>query len=203
MTAGAQTRQRLLRSAGELFRSQGYAATGLNQVVADSGSPKGVLYFHFPGGKAQLAAEAVALTGADLGARMAAAMAGATDIRGAMTALGDLFAADLEASGYLDGCPVASVALDGGDRSQPVLNACAAVYAAWLAGLATYLNRQGVPAAEAAELAALIFTSLQGALLLARVQRDVAVLRTVTRQLGDLADRAALRPARPRDPGQS
>lgn len=197
MATGTQTRERLLRTAGDLLRRQGYAATGLNQVVAESGAPKGVMYFHFPGGKAQLAAESVAVAGAELGARMATAMAEAADVRSAISALGDLFTADLEASDYQDGCPVAPVALDGGDQSQPVLDACAAVYGAWLAGLATYLNRQGIPSAEAAELASVIFTSLQGALLLARVQRNASALQVVTRRLGDLADRAAHGPSHP------
>ena len=57
------TRARMLDTMANLLRSQGYAATGLKEVLVQSGAPKGSLYFHFPDGKEQLAAEAVRLSG--------------------------------------------------------------------------------------------------------------------------------------------
>src|SRR5213082_1445883 len=62
MVRRTDTRERMLASAAELFHTQGYHATGLNQLVSAGGAPKGSLYFHFPGGKEQLAAEAVTLS---------------------------------------------------------------------------------------------------------------------------------------------
>ncbi|GAA3331467.1 hypothetical protein GCM10020331_088170 [Ectobacillus funiculus] len=41
------------------FQLQGYHATGLNQILTESETPKGSLYYHFPNGKEQLAIEAV------------------------------------------------------------------------------------------------------------------------------------------------
>ena len=46
-----------------LFRRNGYAATGTNEIVAVSGAPKGSLYHYFPAGKAEIAAEAVTYAG--------------------------------------------------------------------------------------------------------------------------------------------
>lgn len=191
MTARGQTRERLLHTAGDLFRRQGYGATGLSQVIAESGSPKGVLYFHFPDGKEQLAAESVAASGAALGARMAAAIGAADGIAAALAAVGDLFAADLESSGFQDGCPVATVALDAAHESEPIRDACLAVYDSWQAGLARYLIGQGIAPGEAGDLSALVLSSLQGALLLARVRRDVRVLGVTARRLGLLAEAAS------------
>ena len=57
------TRPRMIRTAARLMRRQGYAATGWRQVVADSATPWGSQFHHFPGGKEQLAAEAIALAG--------------------------------------------------------------------------------------------------------------------------------------------
>ena len=74
MPKRGETRERLLRTAATLFRQQGYHATGLNQVVADGRAPKGSLYFHFPGGKEQLAAESVALSAEEVRSRLLAVL---------------------------------------------------------------------------------------------------------------------------------
>ncbi|CAO1612179.1 TetR/AcrR family transcriptional regulator [Brochothrix thermosphacta] len=54
-----QTKQRILQTAMRLFHTQGYHATGVSQILKESVSPKGSLYYHFPGGKEQLAIEAI------------------------------------------------------------------------------------------------------------------------------------------------
>lgn len=58
-----QSREKILKAATRLFHLKGYHATGLNQVLQESGAPKGSLYYHFPNGKEQLAAEAIQLSG--------------------------------------------------------------------------------------------------------------------------------------------
>ena len=49
----------MLKKAADLFQRQGFHATGLKQILEESGAPRGSLYFHFPGGKEQLAVEAL------------------------------------------------------------------------------------------------------------------------------------------------
>ncbi|MFX4827838.1 TetR family transcriptional regulator, partial [Acinetobacter baumannii] len=53
-------RERAIDTAERLFRVQGYAAAGLTQIIAESGSPKGSFYFHFRGGKRELAMKVIA-----------------------------------------------------------------------------------------------------------------------------------------------
>ncbi|POX36547.1 TetR family transcriptional regulator [Streptomyces sp. Ru73] len=185
---GQETRARILRTAAGLFRRQGYGSTGLNQILAESGAPKGSLYFHFPGGKEQLAAEAVVLSGGDLGARMATAVAAADGPRAAVTALGALLAEGLTASGYRDGCPVATVALEQAGDAGPIHDACAATYDGWLAALRDRLADWGASEETATALADLALSSVQGALLLARVRRDAGVLHSVAERVGTLIE---------------
>ena len=59
MPRKTDARDRAIATAERLFRIQGYTATGLSQIIEESGSPKGSFYFHFPRGKAQLAEEAI------------------------------------------------------------------------------------------------------------------------------------------------
>jgi len=180
------TRDRVVATAGRLFREQGYHATGLNQVLAESNAPKGSLYFHFPGGKEQLAADALARSGAELGERMAAALAATDDPATGLATLAELFAAELRASDFRRGCPVATVALEAAAGSDPIRTTCDGVYSAWLAGLTERLRSWGVSAERAEPLATLTLSTLQGALLLARTRRDADLVSDVAAQLGAL-----------------
>jgi TetR/AcrR family transcriptional regulator, lmrAB and yxaGH operons repressor len=52
------TRDQIIQTTCTLLESQGYHATGLNQILKESGAPKGSLYYYFPQGKEELAEEA-------------------------------------------------------------------------------------------------------------------------------------------------
>src|SRR5687767_7261632 len=132
MAPRGETRRRVLRTAGDLFQRRGFHGTGLQQVLAESGAPKGSLYFHFPGGKEQLAAEAVALSGETIGAAIGRLIEQSDDTGTAVRALAELLGAGLEASGYERGCPVATVALDVAAHSEPIRASCDASFGRWL-----------------------------------------------------------------------
>lgn len=197
MAKRGETRERLLRTAATLFQTQGYHATGLNQVVAEGRAPKGSLYFHFPRGKEQLAAESVALSAAEVRERLLAVLhespTGApggppvstlpegTDTDGlpGLDGVLELFATQLVASDFRRGCPVATVALDAAGESEEIRSACAAAYDSWREVLVEFLLRRGVAADRAPGLATTVLAAVEGALLLARTERDVAPLRQV------------------------
>ena len=65
-----ETRGLILNTAAVLFRNKGYHATGLNEIIRESGAPKGCLYYHFPQGKEQLAQEAIKVVGLEIQAKM-------------------------------------------------------------------------------------------------------------------------------------
>ena len=44
----SEARQRIINTALELFYRQGYLATGINQVIAESGVSKNTFYYYFP-----------------------------------------------------------------------------------------------------------------------------------------------------------
>src|SRR5690349_19085907 len=62
-SVSTSTRERIVDASAELVRRQGYAATGLKQILAEAQAPFGSLYHHFPGGKEQLGANAIRTAG--------------------------------------------------------------------------------------------------------------------------------------------
>ncbi|MFI9010450.1 TetR/AcrR family transcriptional regulator [Actinosynnema sp. NPDC053489] len=181
MPRRTDTRQRVVRTAAELFRAQGYHATGLNQVLAEGGAPKGSLYFHFPGGKEQLAVEAVALAGEELRDALAGVLAAEPDPVKALARAVDLLGRELLASDFRSGCPVATVALDTAADSEPIRTACADAYASWQRVIAAHVGDD--------DLATVVLAAIEGALLLARTRRSLEPLHAVAARLGALLGR--------------
>ncbi|NIH86989.1 TetR/AcrR family transcriptional regulator [Amycolatopsis granulosa] len=182
MVRRTDTRRRMVASAAELFRSQGYHATGLNQLVTAGGAPKGSLYFHFPGGKEQLAAEAIAFSGEAMADLLREVLTAAPDAGTAITGVIDALGRNLAGTGYRSGCPIATVALDAGD-SETIRQACTGGYRSWHAVITGYLTGQGLDAARAATLSTIALSAIEGALLLARTQHDLAPLHAVGEHL--------------------
>ncbi|HEX4467554.1 MAG TPA: helix-turn-helix domain-containing protein [Solirubrobacteraceae bacterium] len=187
MASASSSRERFLSTTARLMRRRGYAATGLNEIVSRSGAPKGSLYFHFPGGKEQLAAEAMEQAGAGLAVAISAVLDGTPEFGTAVGVLIDAMAAGLEQSSFRDGCPIATVALDAAAESEPVRSAVAAAFESWLGPIAARLEREGFAPAAARRRALLILCSLEGALILARAARDLAPLQAVREELVALA----------------
>jgi TetR/AcrR family transcriptional regulator, lmrAB and yxaGH operons repressor len=182
---GERSRKKLVDATATLLRRQGFHATGLSQIVTESGAPRGSLYFYFPGGKDDLACAALAASSDAWRAQILTAVAGAPDLGAALdaiiTALGD----ELESSGWINGCPVATVALES--TSEPVHATVAAHFQRWIDASAELLIHFGIPKRRAHELALVALSALEGALLLARVTRSREPLIAVGRALHAMA----------------
>ncbi len=187
---GRASRKAFLDATGVLLRRQGYAATGLSEIVERSGAPRGSLYFHFPGGKEELAVAAMERSGEALRRAIAATMQAPGATGEAVAALIDALAAGLEASGYRDGCPIATVALETAAGSELLRAAAARIFDAWLAELQDALRRDGVEPAAAERRAMLALSAIEGALLLSRARRDTAPLRAVRDELAQILSTA-------------
>jgi TetR/AcrR family transcriptional repressor of lmrAB and yxaGH operons len=186
MADDPNTRERILATASGLFQRQGYHATGLNQVLAEGKAPKGSLYFHFPRGKEQLAAEAITAGAREVRDELRDVLGAARGPVDGLAAVADLLGARLVATGYRAGSPIATVALDIAGESEPIRVACAAAYALWGTEIAARFAGWGVPADRHAPLATVVIAAIEGALLLARVRQEVAPLHEVADVLGNL-----------------
>ena len=139
------SREAFVRATGKLLRRQGYGATGINEIVAASGAPKGSLYFHFPGGKEGLAVAAMTSEGQRLRDAIAALLRSHSDVVEAVARVIDALAAGLEQSNFKDGCPLATVALEQATQSEAVRDAAVSGFNSWLEQIEQRLLDAGVP----------------------------------------------------------
>src|SRR5260370_126560 len=92
MPRRSDSRSRMVEAASELFRRRGYHGTAFSDVVRESGAPRGSIYFHFPGGKQELAREAVALAGDEIEEMVETAAGRSADPGSLVRALGEIVA---------------------------------------------------------------------------------------------------------------
>jgi AcrR family transcriptional regulator len=170
------TRDRIIDSTAELFRRQGYTATGVKQIVAAANAPFGSIYHFFPHGKEQLGAETIRSSG-QLYLQMFATIAiQAPDV---LTAVGEFFsgaAETLEETDYADACPIATVALEVASTSETLREATAEVFDSWISGATEYFTAAGIAGPEARELAFTMLSLLEGAFIFCRAMRTVEPL---------------------------
>ncbi|MFC8423376.1 TetR/AcrR family transcriptional regulator [Streptomyces sp. NPDC057236] len=191
--SGRGPRERMVFSAAQLIRRDGVASTGMREVAAHADAPRGSLQHYFPGGKEQLVNEAVGWAGRYAARRVARFLAALPE-----PTPGGLFARmvrqwtdEYESQGFGGGCPVAAATVDRAESTASTREAVSAAFAEWTGAVALALADMGVPAERARPLATLMISSLEGAILMARAERDVRPLTTVSRELGPLLDSAA------------
>lgn len=183
---GDETRARLIAATRTLLEAKGYHGTGLNEVIATSGTPRGSLYHHFPGGKDQLVAEALAVAGREVDEIVNDAGAKARDSRELVSALLNALADRMVAADYAKGCPIATVALDVAATNDALQAICDGVYTDWRRSLADALLADGHPAADVDDLAAAVLALIEGALVLARTARSRKPIEQVGRHISRL-----------------
>ena len=180
------TRDRLIAAMLSALRSKGYHGVGLNELLRDAAAPKGVLYHHFPGGKAELAIAAIDAVVDQIFAAQTKLLqrhANPVDALGAwMNSAQKLLAA----SGFEQGCPLATIALESTPDDVEVRQALALGFARIREPLQQALELAGIETLRARQLAALIVSAYEGALLQARVAGRVDTMEDTVSALVDM-----------------
>lgn len=187
MPRKSNARQKLVETAAKLFQARGYHASGLTLILEESGAPKGSFYYHFPGGKEQLAESAMAMASQETERQIDEAFAQASSFNDGVRNLARILADWFEKSDYREGCPVASILLETVPESERLGRSAQAVFETWISMIETHAQRLGC-GERAHEHATRLFMALEGAWLLARAQRSTAPFEIVARQFADAAD---------------
>ncbi|ADD44653.1 TetR/AcrR family transcriptional regulator [Stackebrandtia nassauensis] len=183
---GLQTRARFIEAARTLVEAKGYHGTGLNEVLALAGAPRGSFYHHFPRGKDQLIGEALAAAGQELDDMVNALAETATSSRELVAAFLEVLAERMTEADYAKGCPIATVALEVASSNPQLQAVCGGIYSAWQERLTSALLAEGRDPVEAEDLGATVLALIEGALVLARANRSRVPIERSARQIARL-----------------
>lgn len=176
-------RDRIIYSAAELFELQGYHATGLNQIVKESQSPKGSLYHYFPDGKEGIAIAAIKRMTAHIDERIQSVISQYDDPADGVQALIHQIAVRFEDSGCSKGSPIAVVALETSHTNENLRKACEASYRARRERFEEKLQASGYSEMQSQALANLIVSAIDGAIISSRTARDPQALYDIAELL--------------------
>jgi len=175
------SRNNMVQSAAALIGSQGLNATSFSDVLGESGAPRGSIYFHFPGGKRELAQDAIRWTSEQVMAHMRASSASsASEVLSHFVALFQHVAVTSEGAA---GCAVAGVTIDIPVGDGELLVVAREAFHSWVALLALQLGNVGTEKKRAAEIAMITVASVEGALILCRAEGGAGPMNTVAKQL--------------------
>jgi AcrR family transcriptional regulator len=187
------TRRRIRAAAAALFRRDGYSATGLKRIATESGAPFGSIYHFFPGGKEQLAEDAIRTTGPEYLRMVLAVLDSVPEPLESLANAFRLAADGLAATDYADACPIATVALEVASSNETLRIATSDVFDGWVEAGARWFGRWTPDAATARWLAQSMIMLLEGAFVLSRAARDPEPLLAAGRSIVELT-RSALSP---------
>jgi TetR/AcrR family transcriptional repressor of lmrAB and yxaGH operons len=161
--------------AGELLLSErGYGNVTMIEVVDRAEAPRGSIYYHFPGGKEDLAGKVVAKVGQDT-VYLVDWAAGRTESPEAfLNLLIERHRRRLEKSDFALGCPMMGIMVNTSTESEPLRAAVADAFSAWITAVAQGLTSKGVQPAVARRAAATFVAGVEGAILVSRTTRSFA-----------------------------
>lgn len=187
MAKAPDSKGKTLAAAVKLFRQQGYHGTALHDILAAGGSPRGSLYFHFPKGKEEIGETALTMAGEAVRQGIAKAAEASASTEMFLTYVARAMAADLEKSDYKEGCPIATTALETAAQSEVLGNATRTAFRKWETEIKRGLMRFGMTDDEADQVATMVLSQLEGALLLARTYRSLEPIQRAEQALKLLA----------------
>lgn len=176
-------RQNLIESAIALFRTQGFAGTGLSEILKKSGAPKGSLYHYFPNGKEELAAEALKIAGKVVEKTLLELAKKHKQPEKLIKTYCQMLGKWMEESHFRAGCPITTTVLETVPQSETMSKISLAIFDSWKEVIANALVESGMNKTEAKKKADFTITAIGGALIQSRVQQSALPLDNTAIQL--------------------
>lgn len=187
----------LIETASRLFKVRGYCGVGLNDIIEESGIPKGSLYYYFPEGKEQLAIAAIDNTKKLVMEDIQAVFADTSNLSTSNPI--DAFQAYVyELSrvfgegGDPIGSPIGTIAGEKHSTSEPIRLACEATFKDWQSIYTEKFLEAGYAEQQATSLAIVFHALTEGGILLALTMKSGKPLETIAEQIPSLFAKALI-----------
>lgn len=174
--ARSDTRERIVRTAMELFRAKGFGSTSIADILGQTRVNSGSLYHFFPAKQDLLIAVLDAYRDGIGPMLLEPAWAGEADPIERVFALLATYRAALAATDCAYGCPIGSLALELHEPDPPVRERLAANFDAWVAAVRGCYEDAAArfPAGtDFQALAELSLSVMEGGVMQARTHRDL------------------------------
>lgn len=186
MNSKGNTKERFIETASRLFEVKGYNATGLNEILAESGAPKGSLYYHFPKGKEQLALEAINLAGKKIKLNLQKHLERTEDPVEGIVSNFEHLAEVIDTEKKTRDMSISLIALETYLTSEVLRKACEEIFDSLENIYAEKLIKSGMDRDKASELSAIIGAMTEGGITLSLTKKNGNPLRLIAKQISKI-----------------
>lgn len=186
MNDKVNTKEKFIETASRLFETKGYNATGLNEILAESGSPKGSLYYHFPKGKEQLALESINSAGEKIKNKIKNALDNIEDPVQAIIYNIENIATIIDNEQKTRDISISLIALETYLTSETLRKACEEIFISLENIYAEKLIKSGINKEKACELGGAIAAMIEGGITLSLTKKNGDSLRLIAKQVPNL-----------------
>ncbi|SHJ54012.1 TetR/AcrR family transcriptional regulator [Parasporobacterium paucivorans] len=180
------TKEKILEAACRLFETKGYNATGLNEILKESGAPKGSLYYHFPNGKEELALAAINLAGENIRDNIKNNFGQISNPVEAIMGNIETIAAIIDSGQKHADISISLMALEMYTKSESLRTACENVFVSLEKMYAEILVKSGMSKDLAGELGETISIMIEGGITLSLTKKKGDPLRLIAKQIPNL-----------------
>lgn len=176
----------LIETASRLFKVRGYCGVGLNDIIEESGIPKGSLYYYFPEGKEQLAIAAIDNTKILVMEDIKHIFNKTSNLIDALQAYVYELSKVFGEGGDPIGSPIGTIAGEKHSTSEPIRLACEATFKSWQSIYTEKFLEAGYLKDQAKSLATVFHALTEGGILLALTMKSGKPLETIAEQIPSL-----------------
>ena len=185
-TCNMDTKSLIIDTATTLFQQKGYKSVGLSEILKTCNVTKGALYHHFPKGKEELLIACLHALNEAITTDIETIFKAYSSTQEATQAMIDKLIHNFDTESTLSGYTFSSIVSEMATVSEPVRNACSALYENIQRIHREKLVAEGVSSESASAIALLMTASVEGAMMLCRTQNSTDPLKTIAQLVPNL-----------------